>query len=595
MTDIVLFIQSDDGETRAQRLRVDGPLSIGRHHENTVCLDSDLVSRRHARVELLDDGLRVEDASSNGTMAGEVLLRRELLDVPYGTPIKIGNYTLQIDPAPAPAPAPLPARPAAKPPRPPAPTMPPVGRLASPLPVVMPSRAPSHMPPALAERLPGPSLAALASSLAPTLTRLAVAARASDDAPDSADDLSLRRAAHLALRAELGPDAFDAPKCDMPSARPRALQALRRIVERLGAPASADALASDLADEAMGLGPLEALLADPTVRAIMVTSPRSIFVETDRGVVGTEARFTDDERVLQVTARLLAPIGARLDALSPMIDVRLADGSRLNAVLQPVSRLGVCLTLRKATPRLTLEQLVARGALTGEMARFLVDGVIARRNVLIAGGAGCGKTTMLNALCGAIPQAERIVTVERTAELELAQRHVVSLVSPPASSSGSSESRRADVESHALVENARRMRADRIVVGECEGAETLGLLDAIGSGHDGSLTTTRAHSPREALARIESLARSGDTPRGWSGHDEALRARIAASVHLIVQMTRFRDGSRRVTAVDEVDGLEGAGEIGLRPVFGFVRSGTDDGGEVKGEFRTSEVLAARLG
>jgi pilus assembly protein CpaF len=568
MTDIVLFIQSDDGETRAQRLRVDGALSIGRHYQNTVCLDSDLVSRHHARVELLDDGLRVEDASSNGTMAGEVLLRGEGLDVPYGTPLKVGNYTLQIDPAPVDAPAPLPARAVARPTRPPSPTMPPpVGQLASPLPVVLPPRTPSRMPPALAS-----------AGQAVTLSLVGMTSPRPDSAlplPFEQEDVdplvTVRREALRALPDELGIATSQGSRLASrrdPSTRGRAEVALRRILEILGrqiAPdVDRDALAAELADEAFGLGPLERLMADPDVFTVMVTDPCTIYADTRAGRVRVAARFTDEERVRVVIDRLLARAGkagtARGDAPA-VIDARLEDGTRVNVVSAAVARRGACLTLYKARPRPTLDALVEAGGLSAGAAAFLRECVVGKRGVLVAGGAGCGKTTLLNALCGAIPDDERIVTIEDSAELDLSQPHVVSLETARGDAAGDAGARALAQE---LLRNARRMRADRIVVGECRGAETLELMEAMGSGQGGALTTTYAQSPREALARLESLMRSN----GAELAPRALRERIAASIQVVVLAARSPEGGCVVSGIDEVIGVGEGGAFDLRAFSG---------------------------
>ena len=553
-----MLIQSDAGETRQDRLQVDGrPLSIGRHAHNAVCLESDLVSRQHARFQLLPDRMYVEDASSNGTLAGAVLLRREAADVPYGTPIKIGDYTLRFVPR---IPVPLPP--------------PPVPHSAAHLPApAAPVALPLPLPP-----LPVPPVLAPPPQEGPPLV---------SSAPSVVD---LRRDIHRLLLENLDLAKLDPSKIDDPSMRPRVLTALRRIVRNLDARIPSDldrdVLVGELADEALGLGPLERFLSDPTVNEIMVVDPKTIYIERAGRLVKTDAQFTDDERVRAVIERIVTPLGRRIDESSPMVDARLKDGSRVNAVIRPLALRGSCITIRKFSSKpLTLDKLIALDALTVAMGRFLVRSVIAKKNIVISGGTGSGKTTLLNVLSGAIPAGERIVTIEDAAELQLVQPHVVSLETRPANMEGRGEYTIRD-----LVRNALRMRPDRIVVGECRGGEALDMLQAMNTGHDGSLTTTHANSPREALSRLETLALMG----GIELPSRAIREQIATSIHLIVQVSRLPDGTRRVTSVSEVAGLEEDGLFEERPIFEFVRSGTGERGAVLGAFRATGYLPSFL-
>jgi pilus assembly protein CpaF len=583
MTDIDLFIQGDSGETRTERLRVvDGVISVGRHNQNTVCLESDLVSRQHARIELLPDGLRVEDTSSNGTLAGDVLLRREVIEVPYGTPIKVGNYTLQIDPARGAAP-PIDTQVRARSARPHAPAAPKIRPMRPSVPTTTaPSEVavrplPKTMPP-LPEPPPAP----------PALPADLVAQGPA--AADAADDVALRREIHRALLENLDLATMDPSKMDDPSMRPRVLTALRRIVKgldpRIPADVDRDALIGELADEALGLGPLERFLADPTVTEIMVIDPSTIYIETGGKLVLTDARFTDDERVRAVIERIVTPLGRRIDESSPLVDARLRDGSRVNAVIKPLALRGSCITIRKFSAKpLTLEKLIALGTITAQMARFLTRSVVAKKNIVISGGTGSGKTTLLNVLSGAIPADERIVTIEDAAELQLKQPHVVGLETRPANMEG-----RGELTIRDLVRNALRMRPDRIVVGECRGGEALDMLQAMNTGHDGSLTTTHANSPREALARIETLVLMG----GVELPSRAIREQIATSIHVVVQVSRLSDGTRRVTQIAEVIGMDDDGTIDLRPIFELVRTGVDASGRVLADFRATGYLPTFL-
>ena len=372
--------------------------------------------------------------------------------------------------------------------------------------------------------------------------------------------------------------------------RPRVLTALRRIVQRLEARIPAeldrDVLIGDLADEALGLGPLERYLADPAVSEVMVVDPSSIYVEKGGRLQRVDARFTDDERVRAVIERIVTPLGRRIDESSPLVDARLKDGSRVNAIIRPLALRGSCITIRKfARTPLALDDLVRFGALTPQMARFLVRSVMAKRNIIISGGTGSGKTTLLNVLSGAIPEDERIVTIEDAAELQLKQSHVVSLETRPANMEGRGEYTIRD-----LVKNALRMRPDRIVVGECRGGEALDMLQAMNTGHDGSLTTTHANSPEEAVARLETLVLMG----GVELPSRAIREQIAGSIHVVVQQSRFSDGTRRIAAITEVTGMEPDGTVGLRPIFEFVRTGTGVGGKVIGEHRATGYLPSFL-
>ncbi len=406
-----------------------------------------------------------------------------------------------------------------------------------------------------------------------------------------ADQIEFRREVHKQLLEHLDLAALDASKLDDPSMRPKVLTALRRIISklesRLPSGTNRDHLVGELADEALGLGPLERFLADPSITEVMVVGPDAIYVESAGKLVRTDARFTDDERVRAVIERIVTPLGRRIDESSPLVDARLKDGSRVNAVIKPVALRGSCITIRKfAKTPLDLSKLIGLETISGPMGRFLQRCVVAKRNVVISGGTGSGKTTLLNVLSAAIPEDERIITIEDAAELQLEQPHVVSLETRPANMEGKGEYTIRD-----LVRNALRMRPDRIVVGECRGGEALDMLQAMNTGHDGSLTTTHANSPAEALARLETLALMA----GVDLPSKAIRDQIASSVHVIVQQSRFSDGSRKVTEIAEVAGLdEEDGLISLLPIFKFERTGTDRKGKVLGRFRSTGYLPSFL-
>jgi pilus assembly protein CpaF len=372
--------------------------------------------------------------------------------------------------------------------------------------------------------------------------------------------------------------------------RPKVIGALRRIVDLFGTRipqnVERDRLVGELADEALGLGPLEHLLADPSVTEIMVVDPDTIYIERAGKLTLSDQRFTDDERVRAVIERIVTPLGRRIDESSPLVDARLKDGSRVNAVIKPLALRGSCITIRKfsKTP-LTLEKVISFGAISEQMGRFLVRSVIAKKNIIISGGTGSGKTTLLNILSAAIPEDERIVTIEDAAELQLAQPHVVSLETRPANMEGKGEYTIRD-----LLKNAMRMRPDRVVVGECRGGEALDMLQAMNTGHDGSLTTTHANSPAEALKRIETLCLMA----GIELPSRAVREQIAGSIHVIVQQSRFSDGSRKVTAISELVGLDDEQNFELMPIYGFVRTGTGPKGKVEGSFKATGYLPSFL-
>lgn len=308
---------------------------------------------------------------------------------------------------------------------------------------------------------------------------------------------------------------------------------------------------------AAGLGPLEPLLDDPEVDEVMVNGPNLVWVERRGRIEEASVSFVSEEELSHAIERILAPLGRRVDESSPLCDARLADGSRVNVVIPPLSLEGPCLTIRKFRRQgFSLEDLVAGRTLTGPLARFLADCVRTRASILVSGGTGSGKTTTLNALSGAIPDGERIVTVEDAAELRLRQRHVVRLEGRPANLEG-----RGEVTIRQLVRNALRMRPDRIVVGEVRGAEALDMLQALNTGHEGSLTTVHANGPGDALRRVETLALMA----GLGLPHEAVREQVASALDLVVHQARAADGSRRIEAVDEV--VRVAGGAGTRELY----------------------------
>ncbi|NTW97372.1 MAG: CpaF family protein [Oscillochloris sp.] len=330
----------------------------------------------------------------------------------------------------------------------------------------------------------------------------------------------------------------------------------------------------------VGLGPLEQLLSDDDISEIMVNGPKRIYIEKKGKLIRTDITFVNDEHVLRIIDRIVAPLGRRVDESSPMVDARLQDGSRVNAIIRPLALNGPTLTIRKFRKNpLTINDLIRGGSLNREMADFLEASVKARLNIVVAGGTGSGKTTLLNVLSAFIPEDERIITVENAAELQLAQDHVVTLESRPPNVEG-----RGEVTIRDLVINCLRMRPERIVVGECRGGETLDMLQAMNTGHDGSMTTIHANSPRDGIGRIETMCLMA----GMDLPARAIREQVVSAVHVFVQQSRLQDGSRRVTQITEVSGMEGDVVV-LQDLFVFEQTGIDERGKIVGQLRPTGV------
>lgn len=339
-------------------------------------------------------------------------------------------------------------------------------------------------------------------------------------------------------------------------------------------------LTQEILWEVLGLGPLEPLLADPTVADILVNTYKRVFVERYGRLELTPIQFRDDVHLRKIIDKIVARVGRRIDESSPMVDARLVDGSRVNAIIPPLALDGPSLSIRKfSKDPLQVQNLIDKKALTPEMGEFLQGVVRARLNVLISGGTGCGKTTILNILSGFIPSQERIVTIEDAAELQLRQEHVVRLETRLANIEG-----RGEVTQRDLVRNALRMRPDRIIVGEVRGEESLDMLQAMNTGHDGSLTTLHANSGRDALTRLETLVAMA----GLNISNKALRHYISSALNVIIQLTRFSDGSRKVTGIQEVLGMEGE-VVTTQDIFTFQQTGMDQNGRVKGRFKATGV------
>ena len=346
-------------------------------------------------------------------------------------------------------------------------------------------------------------------------------------------------------------------------------------------------LKSELMDEILGLGPLESLLASDDVSEIMVVNADTIFCERNGRIEKNKTTFTDDHALRAVIDRIVAPLGRRIDDSSPYVDARLQDGSRVNAVIAPVALKGSCVTIRKFPKhRLGVQDLIEFESLNQEMAGFLEKVVKAKKNILISGGTGSGKTTLLNVLSSMIGEEERVVTIEDSAELQMDQEHVVSLESKNANMEGIGE-----VSIRHLVANALRMRPDRIIVGECRGGEAIDMLQAMNTGHDGSMTTLHANDPTQAIARLETLAMMA----GIDLPVVSIKRQIASSVDIVIQQSRCSDGSRRITSITEIMGLCKKGKLQTRELYSFQQSGLDEKGKVVGNFRSSGYLPSFYG
>jgi pilus assembly protein CpaF len=373
---------------------------------------------------------------------------------------------------------------------------------------------------------------------------------------------------------------------DNRQSRAQIVEVTQKLFIDQGAPlalAQRQLLARCIEDEVLGLGPIEPLLGDPTVSDILVNGAKSIYVERRGRLEPTNLQFYDDAHVMRIIDRIVSAVGRRIDESSPMVDARLADGSRVNAIVPPLAIDGPVLSIRRfAVERLGIAELLQLGTVSEPLVTLLRAIVLARLNIVISGGTGAGKTTMLNVMSAFIPENERIVTIEDSAELQLQQPHVVRLETRPPNIEGKGEITQRD-----LVRNSLRMRPDRIVVGEVRGAESLDMLQAMNTGHDGSLTTVHANTARDALSRIETMV----SMTGVAFPIRALRAQIASAVNIVIQVQRGEDGRRRVTSVQEINGMEGE-VITMSEIYTFRRTGIDAKGNVLGKLEATGVVPA---
>ena len=409
---------------------------------------------------------------------------------------------------------------------------------------------------------------------------------AADD-PERELRRSVQQQIHRELLKRMDMKRLTVQGVDREGLEERAREKIRQIIDEVVAngrlPDRIDPvrLEDDVFNEAMRLGPLEELLADESVTEIMVNGPGKVYVERGGRLELSDCQFTDDASVLAIIDRIVAPLGRRIDESQPYVDARLADGSRVNAIIAPLALSGPTVTIRKfAKKALTADDFVRFGTWTHNAAEFMRLCVLLRKNIVVAGGTGSGKTTLLNLLSGYIPASERIVTVEDAAELRLQQPHVVRLEARPPNIEG-----KGAVTIRDLVKNCLRMRPDRIIVGECRGGEALDMLQAMNTGHDGSLTTVHANSPRDVISRLETMVLMS----GMELPSRAIREQIASAVDIVIHESRMADGTRKVVAISELTGLEG-NQVVMQDIFAFRQTGVGDDGRIQGEFAPTGAI-----
>ena len=541
---------------KGQKEKVDCAIdscSIGKGDENLVVVRGWSVAKKHATIRQRPDGFYVED---HGAIGGTEVNGKNIdgLHGPLksGDVILIGGYSISVDQQSAGATAPV-APPASAP------------EVRAP-----PVQAASRRAAAAAAAAPPPAPVKAAAEEAEASH--AVVSKAIREINEA------RNKVHLKLIQAMDLRRLDVSRMAEQELRDTTKAMIDESIandKRCTANLDKERIGKLVLDEVVGLGPLEDLLSDPTVTEIMVNRYDQIYVERKGKLTLSEITFSGEKAVVGAIERIVAPLGRRIDESSPMVDARLKDGSRVNAVIPPLALKGANITIRKfSKEKLKDKDLIKFGSITAPMMGFMEQAVLHACNIVISGGTGSGKTTLLNVLSNYIPDDERIITVEDAAELQLSQPHIISLESRPPNSEG-----KGAVHIRDLVKNCLRMRPDRIVVGECRGGEALDMLQAMNTGHDGSLTTAHANTPRDCLARLEVMTL-------MSGLDlpiRAIREQIASAVHVIIQQSRFPDGSRKVTHISEITGMEGE-VIQMQDIFLFKQDGYDENGKIKGKF-----------
>jgi len=508
-----------------------GVYTLGQDKSNKIVLQQESISWKHAVLSVSEQELAVEDLNSTtGTfLEGERVRDRQVFRP--GQKIQVGTYSLQVlsttpaKPPPPPAPAPEPVKPA---------TTQPV------------SESRDH-------------------------------AQKKVLSPEGRIRRNIKKQVHQELLDRLDLRRMTAENIEESGLQSRARELVDQIIhdvrERLPNGIDPQKLADEIYNEAVKLGPLEDYLSDDSITEIMVNGHDQIYLEREGKLEKGMTTFVDDNSVQAIIERIVSPLGRRIDESSPYVDARLPDGSRVNAIIHPLSLIGPCVTIRKFSKKpFTVEKLIEIGALTRGMALFADICVKLRKNIIISGGTGTGKTTFLNVVSSFLPDTERILTVEDAAELQLPQEHVVRLEARPANIEGSG-----GITIRDLVRNALRMRPDRIVVGECRGGEALDMLQAMNTGHEGSLTTVHSNSPRDAMSRLETMVLMA----GMDLPIRAIREQIGSAIQVVIHLSRFQDGSRRVSKMTEVCGMEGD-RIVLQDLFEFKQTGLDANGKVLG-------------
>ena len=533
---MMLKITTGKEKGRTLELTADTPLTIGRSESSGFCIPDKKVSRRHAEIVSDGENVFITDLSSRtGTRVnGRAIAQRTPLCI--GDTIQIGETDLVLEKTEDAQAAPLPRTTA------PAKTEPPVR--------TEKTQTQRNLPLYSAQE----SLAELYSSSMLTLAKR-VQTRV-------LELLNIDAAAKEISNSEMRPKVADAVD-----------QILREIRHEIPSSVKLDQFRQILLDDLIGLGPLSPLLRDGSISEIMINGPDNLFIESKGLLYRSAAKFNSESHLQAIIQRIVEPLGRHIDAASPMVDARLEDGSRVNAVIPPLALDGSLVTIRKfASKKLTDDDLIKFGSLTKPMALFLREAVRARRNILVSGGTGSGKTTLLNILSQFIPEKERIITVEDSAELRLSHENLCRLEARPANVEGQGRITIRD-----LVVNTLRMRPDRIIVGECRGAEALDMLQAMNTGHDGSMTTCHANNPRDALSRLENMVMMA----GFELPSAAIREQIASALDLIVQQTRMSDGSRKIIKITEITGRE-KDQITMQDIFVFEQTGFDENQKVAG-------------
>ena len=509
------------------------------------------VSRKHLEMRVKGSSLFIQDLNSaNGTLLnGVALTPNNIVAVPVNGEVQLGSIIIKL----------IGSATSAQPPSPAVKSAP---------------ASPSHSAPekSAQNNLKDTNLDEFGKEKIPLLTISGI--------PDSARPLiqEIKKHAHVELLKRLNLKKLAVAGASEASLEQKARETIKEIVAQLNIQLPAnikkETLEQELLHEAIGLGPLEYLLSVDTITEIMVNGPDQVYVEKGGVLYRTDTAFADNNQVLSAIERIVAPLGRRIDESSPMVDARLADGSRVNAVIPPLSLIGPTITIRKFSKKpLQAKDLINFGSISPNIVKFLDICIKLRKNIIISGGTGSGKTTLLNVLSSFLPNRERIITIEDAAELQLHQEHLVRLESRPPNVEGKGEINIRD-----LVRNSLRMRPDRIVIGECRGGEALDMLQAMNTGHDGSLTTIHANTPRDALARLETLVMMA----GFDLPLKAIREQISSAIHIVVQISRERDGSRKVTHISEITKMEGD-IITMQDIFLYRHDGWTEDGKMVGK------------